>query len=95
MVPLLRRQAVYLASNRAPCDNAGMEQHDLPDHRWLAEINRRILAGRPVSAAELDKLEDLYAAFDELVDLAIARPPRAHRSPHPTGRFRTGAPGAV
>lgn len=90
-----RLPPVDLASDGDPCDTVGMDQHSVPDRHWLAEINRRILAGRPVPAAELDMLEALYAAYDELCDSAgSGGPPVATPRRLTPGCFRMGELGA-
>lgn len=60
-----------------------MDNIDRESQTWLAEFNRRILAGRPVSAAQLPALEDAYAMVSDRWGPPSAPPappsPRAHR----------------
>lgn len=41
----------------------GMMEVTEDPRNWLAEMNRRVLAGRPIAASELSRLEDAYAAL--------------------------------
>lgn len=47
------------------CDHGNMDHIDHDSQTWLAELNRRILAGRPVAASELSVLEEAYASVSD------------------------------
>lgn len=42
-----------------------MDQIDQECDSWLAEMNRRILAGRPVAASDLSAFEEAYARVSD------------------------------
>lgn len=51
-----------------------MDEHDAESARWLAEMNRRILAGRPVASRQLADLEQAYLCVTDRWGPPSARP---------------------
>jgi hypothetical protein len=66
---------------------AGNDRRDV--ELWLAEMNRRILAGRPIARRELAELEEAYLRVTDRWGPPGGWPPRARLSQSAPLRDRT------